>query len=144
MIRPCHPRPKSRHQSLGTEVSQGSLAGRGVSAIRGRRVYDLVRQAAGCDHGSAMSPSEIANPDPESEWWTTSDIAAYLGVQVSTVTNYRKRGQMPAPDLTVGRTHMWRPVRIVAWHDARPRPGVGGRPPRATTDIEDEMRVDEG
>jgi len=68
-------------------------------------------------------------PDLNAEWWTTSDVATYLGVQVATVTNYRKRNQMPAPDMTVGRTHMWRPSRIVEWHDSRPRPGVGGRPP---------------
>jgi hypothetical protein len=68
------------------------------------------------------------SPSVEDEWWTTSDVAAYLGVQVTTVTNYRKRGQMPAPDATVGRTHMWRPARIVEWHNGRPRPGVGGRP----------------
>ena len=49
-----------------------------------------------------------AAPDIQAEWWTTSDVAAYLGVAVATVTNYRKRGQMPAPDMTVGRTHMWR------------------------------------
>jgi hypothetical protein len=67
-------------------------------------------------------------PDPDVEWWTTSDVAEYLGVQVATVTNYRKREQMPAPDLTVGRTHMWRPARIMSWHGSRPRPGVGGRP----------------
>ena len=73
-------------------------------------------------------------PDPNAEWWTTSDVATYLGVQVSTVTNYRKREQMPAPDLTVGRTHMWRPRRIVAWHQGRPRPGVGGRPSTAGSD----------
>jgi hypothetical protein len=66
--------------------------------------------------------------DVSAEWWTTSDVAAYLGVQVATVTNYRKRGQMPPPDMTVGRTHMWRPARIVRWHESRPRPGVGGRP----------------
>ncbi|GAA4456117.1 hypothetical protein GCM10023170_050340 [Phytohabitans houttuyneae] len=66
--------------------------------------------------------------DLSAEWWTTSDVAAYLGVKVATVSNYRKREQMPAPDLTVGRTHMWRPSRIIAWHDSRPRPGVGGRP----------------
>ncbi|MFI6331473.1 divalent-cation tolerance protein CutA [Micromonospora chersina] len=35
---------------------------------------------------------------------------------------------MPAPDETVGRVHRWRPARIVAWHESRPRPGVGGRP----------------
>jgi hypothetical protein len=69
-----------------------------------------------------------APPDPDAEWWTTSDVAAYLGVRVGTVSSYRLRGQMPAPDLTVGRTHMWRPARIIAWHGSRPRPGVGGRP----------------
>jgi hypothetical protein len=67
-------------------------------------------------------------PDVGAEWWTTSDVAAYLGVKVATVTNYRKRGQMPESDSTVGRTHMWRPNRIVSWHEQRPRPGVGGRP----------------
>jgi hypothetical protein len=60
-----------------------------------------------------------------------SDVAAYLGVQVATVTNYRKRGQMPASDMLVGHTHVWRPARIVEWHGTRPRPGVGGRPSSA-------------
>ncbi|KAB1110790.1 helix-turn-helix domain-containing protein [Micromonospora aurantiaca] len=68
------------------------------------------------------------SPDTTAEWWTTSDVASYLGVKVATVTNYRKRGQMPEPDATVGRTHMWRPSRIMSWHESRPRPGVGGRP----------------
>lgn len=35
---------------------------------------------------------------------------------------------MPEPDTTVGRTQLWRPARIMAWHASRPRPGVGGRP----------------
>ncbi|MBF5032420.1 helix-turn-helix domain-containing protein [Micromonospora sp. ANENR4] len=69
-----------------------------------------------------------AGPDLTAEWWTTSDVAAYLGVKVATVSNYRKRGQMPEPDTTVGRTHMWRPRRVIEWHQSRPRPGVGGRP----------------
>ncbi|MEU0961145.1 hypothetical protein ABZ328_16695 [Micromonospora aurantiaca] len=47
----------------------------------------------------------MTNPDPGAEWWTTSDVAAYLGVRVGKVATYRKRGQMPAPDLTLGRTH---------------------------------------
>jgi hypothetical protein len=64
-------------------------------------------------------------PNPEAKWWTTTDVATYLGVRVGTVSSYRKRGQMPAPDLTVGRTHMWRPERIIEWHRSRPRPGVG-------------------
>jgi predicted DNA-binding transcriptional regulator AlpA len=68
------------------------------------------------------------HPDPAAEWWTTTDVAAYLGVRVATVSTYRKRGQMPAPDMTLGRTHAWRPARIIEWHASRPRPGVGGRP----------------
>lgn len=67
-------------------------------------------------------------PSPDSEWWNTSDVAAYLGVKVGTVSAYRVREQMPAPDMTVGQsTHLWRPARIVEWHEARPHPGVGGR-----------------
>jgi aminoglycoside phosphotransferase (APT) family kinase protein len=34
---------------------------------------------------------------------------------------------MPEPDMTLGRTHVWRPPKIVEWHEKRPRPGVGGR-----------------
>ncbi|MEU8090002.1 helix-turn-helix domain-containing protein [Micromonospora chalcea] len=78
-----------------------------------------------CENGDVES-----GPDLTAEWWTTSDVAAYLGVKVATVSNYRKRGQMPEPDATVGRTHMWRPKRVVEWHERRPRPGVGGRPVR--------------
>lgn len=70
-------------------------------------------------------------PDLDAEWWTTSDVAEYLGVTLSTVSHYRRRGQMPAPDTTVRTTHMWRPARIIEWHAQRPRPGVGGRPTQA-------------
>lgn len=69
-----------------------------------------------------------SEPDPSADWWTTSDVADFLGVRVSTVSTYRARRQMPQPDLTVGRTHMWRPSTITTWHEGRPRPGVGGRP----------------
>ncbi len=83
-------------------------------------------------HGSAAMMGTVAThqpaPDPSAEWWTTSDVAAYLGLQVATVSSYRARGQMPQPDLTLGRTHVWRPSTIIAWHRGRPRPGVGGRP----------------
>lgn len=67
-------------------------------------------------------------PDPKAEWWTTSDVAAYLGLRIGTVSSYRQRGQMPEPDKTFGRTHVWKPQRIIDWHEGRPRPGVGGRP----------------
>lgn len=66
-------------------------------------------------------------PDPTAEWWTTTDVARYLGLRPGTVSSYRDRGQMPAPDETEGRTHKWKPARIVAWHESRPRPGVGPR-----------------
>ena len=69
----------------------------------------------------------VAEPDPTTDWWTTTDVANYLGVTVSTVSTYRSRGQMPAPDRTIGRTHVWAPKRIIEWHDQRP--GHGGRPP---------------
>ena len=70
----------------------------------------------------------IMAPDPTAEWWTTTDVAKYLGVRVATVSTYRKRGQMPLPDQSLGRAHVWRPERIISWHEGRPRPGVGGRP----------------
>jgi aminoglycoside phosphotransferase len=79
------------------------------------------------DHNGGVEISQ-ASPDPSAEWWTTSDVAAYLGLRVPTVSSYRMRGQMPEPDMTIGRTHVWRPSKIIAWHGARPRPGVGGRP----------------
>lgn len=69
----------------------------------------------------------MGEPDPNTDWWTTTDVANYLGVTVSTVSSYRARGQMPEPDRTIGRTHVWSPRRIIDWHERRP--GHGGRPP---------------
>jgi len=74
-----------------------------------------------------------SQPDPAAEWWTTSDVAAYLGVRPSTVSAYRMRDQMPPPDQTIGRTRVWKPARIIEWHESRPRPGVGGRPTQTET-----------
>lgn len=62
-------------------------------------------------------------PDPDDPWWTTSDVAAYLGVRVATVSSWRIRRQMPQPTQTVGRTHMWPPALIIRWHAGRPRAG---------------------
>lgn len=70
--------------------------------------------------------------DLTADWWTTTDVAEYLGVRVATVSTYRKRGQMPAPDQSLGRSHVWRPERIITWHEGRPRPGTGGRPVHPT------------
>jgi hypothetical protein len=85
-----------------------------------------------------------ASPDPHAEWWTTTDVAAFLRVRVGTVSTYRKRAQMPAPDLTVGRTHMWRPERIIEWHRTRPRPGVGGRADSRRDDDDSKQQDTEG
>lgn len=68
------------------------------------------------------------SPDPAAEWWTTTDVARYCGVAVSTISGYRRRGLMPQPSETFGRTHLWKPEVIVAWQAERPRPGTGGRP----------------
>jgi predicted DNA-binding transcriptional regulator AlpA len=78
------------------------------------------------DGADAVEPAML--PDLDAEWWTTSDVATYIGVNVATVSAYRARGQMPEPDMTVGRTHVWRPARVVEWHESRKRAGVGGRP----------------
>jgi hypothetical protein len=42
-------------------------------------------------------------PDPDAEWWTTSDVATYLGVRVGTVSSYRLR------DRCLSRTSLWGP-----------------------------------
>jgi hypothetical protein len=69
------------------------------------------------------SGAESATPSPDAEWWTTSDVAAYLGVRPATVSTYRMRGQMPPPDKKLGRTQLWRPQTITAWRDRRPGRG---------------------
>jgi hypothetical protein len=46
-----------------------------------------------------------SNPDPNAEWWNTTDVAGYLGVGVATVSQYRRRAQMPEPDTKVGRAY---------------------------------------
>jgi aminoglycoside phosphotransferase (APT) family kinase protein/predicted DNA-binding transcriptional regulator AlpA len=87
--------------------------------------------------------TEQGKPDPSAEWWTTSEVAAYLGLRVSTVSSYRMRGQMPEPDMTLGRTHVWRPSAIMNWHKQRPRPGVGGRQPQQPTGPDSEAEAAE-
>ncbi len=63
------------------------------------------------------------------EWWTTTDVANFLGVQIGTVSAYRKRQQMPAPEQTLGRTHLWRPATIRNWQATRH--GAAGSTPIA-------------
>lgn len=75
--------------------------------------------------------ADAGGPDDAAEWWTTSDVADYLGVRVSTVSTYRMRGQMPAPDEKLGRTQLWRPRTIIVW--ASTRPGRGNWAPASTS-----------
>src|SRR3954454_10098293 len=73
-----------------------------------------------------MRQDEPVPVDTSAEWWTTTEVADFLGVRVGTVSSYRQRGQMPPPDRTLGRTHLWRPSTIVQWQQRRPRVGEAG------------------
>lgn len=60
-------------------------------------------------------------PSPDDEWWSTTDVATYLGVGTGTVSAYRGRKEMPEPDSKVGtQTWLWRPATIIAWQQNRP------------------------
>jgi len=55
------------------------------------------------------------------DWWTTQDVAKYLGVTASTVRSYAARGQMPSADRRIGREPVWQPATIHKWDRSRPR-----------------------
>jgi len=67
----------------------------------------------------------VANDELPEDWWTTNDVAAYLGISQSTIRSYVARQQMPAPDRHIGRTAVWKPDTIRTWHEDRPRVGGG-------------------
>ena len=54
------------------------------------------------------------------DWWTTDDVATFLGVTTSTVRAYLAREQMPAPDRRIGRMTLWTPNTIRDWNGDRP------------------------
>lgn len=120
---------------LGPEGRATLYGQRGPRPIRAK-AYRRPRSRRAIQEVPSRLPGTIRNnrcvstsePDRTAQWWTTTDVAGYLGVRVGTVSSYRQRGQMPAPDATFGRTHVWQPARIIEWHQGRPRPGVGGRP----------------
>lgn len=75
--------------------------------------------------------------DPNAEWWTTEDVAAYLGVKPATVRRYRMAdrgdGALPEEEAMFVRSPAWRPATIIAWHKGQ-RPGQGtggGRKPKS-------------
>lgn len=49
------------------------------------------------------------------DWWTTEDVASYLGLKTSTLRAYLARGQMPDPDRHIGHMPVWRPETIRRW-----------------------------
>mgnify|MGYP002741943758 CR=1 FL=1 len=59
---------------------------------------------------------------------TVRDVAARLGLAVSTVQTYRRDGRLPEPDGLVGRVPWWRPATIDRWQAARPGRGRAGIP----------------
>ncbi|MPZ61598.1 MAG: helix-turn-helix domain-containing protein [Propionibacteriales bacterium] len=65
----------------------------------------------------------MAEQELPTDWWTTEDVAAYLGVAPSTIRAYVTRHQMPDPDRRMGRLRLWRPKTIERWHQRRPRVG---------------------
>lgn len=73
-------------------------------------------------------------PDPEADWWTIAEVAAYLGVRESTVIVYRNRGKkglasgLPPEDHKFGATPVYKPTTIINWK--RPGQGTGGGRPR--------------
>ncbi|GAA4203642.1 hypothetical protein GCM10023074_40320 [Microbispora amethystogenes] len=82
-------------------------------------------------------------PDTEAVYWTLTDIAGFLNVQVNTARVYNARaslnrrkgtpkpGDLPKPDAIFGRSPVWKPATIIAWSEERPGMGVGGgRPPK--------------
>lgn len=73
--------------------------------------------------GVTVASAKSAKPSLKAEWWTTSEVAAYVGVKVATISAYRSRGQMPEPDQKLGRTQLWRPKTIIQWHNSRPGSG---------------------
>lgn len=83
-------------------------------------MLQAIRQwAASVDQVSEDRAAELPR-----DWWTTDDVAAFLGVAPSTVRAYSARQQMPAADRRIGRMQLWRPRTITKWNAERPR--VGG------------------
>ena len=63
--------------------------------------------------------------DPNADYWTVADVAAYWGVSPQTIRTYRSRGrgEIPKEDQTFGRSPVWKPATIIGFE----RPGQGKR-----------------
>gem|GEM_PF-1216324 len=56
----------------------------------------------------------------------SAGVAALLGIAVGSVARYRGRGELPEPDVRLGRSPGWYEATIREWQAARP--GRTGRP----------------
>lgn len=56
----------------------------------------------------------------------TEGVARMLGIAHESVTRYRARGDLPEPDVMLGRSPGWYAATIVEWQAQRP--GRTGRP----------------
>lgn len=56
-----------------------------------------------------------------SGYLTSTEVARLLRLSPSTITAYRARGKMPAPDMQYGRTPLWLPETIMNWRGAQAR-----------------------
>jgi hypothetical protein len=73
--------------------------------------------------------------DSAKNLFTIADIANRIGVGVKSARVYHSRavsnrrngelkaGDLPAPDLTIGRSPVWYPSTIEAWENSRPGRG---------------------
>jgi hypothetical protein len=78
--------------------------------------------------GSVQSDDPAGPPD---DWWTAEDCARFLGISAATWRSYVAREQAPAAERQFGRTNVWRPSTVRAWHSSRR--GQGWRGDRADT-----------
>ena len=61
----------------------------------------------------------------------SAGVANLLGIAVASVARYRTRGNLPAPDVMLGRSPGWWPATILTWQASRP--GRTGRPRKVRT-----------
>ena len=106
--------PAGQPTKTPAQMQRKSAGHEGLPQIQQQHKDQVSESALGCAEiespGSTREDGYMTLVDQQ--WWTTTDVAEYLGVRVGTVSSYRQRGQMPAPDQTIGRTHMWAPTII--------------------------------